>query len=81
MILIEVHVPALDKSYDFECDEQMSVETLVEEMICLIEEKERVKCRDREGRCLYVTGQRRFLNMETGIEKQGINNGDRLVLV
>ncbi|MCM1126868.1 MAG: EsaB/YukD family protein [Lachnospiraceae bacterium] len=81
MILIEVCVPALDESYDFECDEKTAVETLVEEIISLIEEKEKIPCREREGRCLYVSGQGRFLKGEEGMEKQGINSGDKLILV
>lgn len=81
MILIDVQVPALDGSYDFECDEQMQVEKLMEEIISLIEEKEKILCKDKKERCLYVPDQRRFLKMDEGMQKQGIKSGSRLILI
>lgn len=81
MILIEVNVPALDCSYDFECDEQVQVEKLIKEMISLIEEKEKIPCKDRRERYLYIPEQRRFLKMDEELERQGVKSGDRLVLI
>lgn len=81
MILIEVQVPALAGSYDFECDERTQVEKLIKEIISLIEEKERIPCKDRKERYLYIPGQRRFLKMDEELEKQGVKSGDRLVLI
>ncbi|MDE7249632.1 MAG: EsaB/YukD family protein [Lachnospiraceae bacterium] len=81
MILIEVQVPALDGSYDFECIEQTRVDKLIEEMISLIEEKEKLPCKDRTERYLYIPEQRRFLKMDEELGKQGIKSGDRLVLI
>lgn len=81
MILLEVQVPALDGSYDFECDKQIQAERLVEEIISLIEEKEKLPCKDRKERYLYIPEQRRFLKMDEELGKQGIKSGDRLVLI
>lgn len=81
MILIEVQVPALDGSYDFECTELIRVDKLIEEMISLIEEKEKLPCKDRKERYLYIPEQRRFLKMDEELGKQGIKSGDRLVLI
>lgn len=81
MILIEVNVPALDGNYDFECDEQIPGEKLVEEIILLIEEKEKISCKDKRDRYLYIPEQKRFLIMDEKLEKQGIKCGDRFVLV
>lgn len=81
MILIEVNVPALDGSYDFECAKQVQVEKLISEIISLIEEKEKIPCKDREERYLYIPEQRRFLKMDEELERQGVKSGDRLVLV
>lgn len=81
MILIEVQVPALAGSYDFECDGRTQVKKLVREMISLIEEREKIPCRDKKERYLYIPEQRRFLKMDEELEKQGIKSGDRLILI
>lgn len=81
MILIEVQVPALDGSYDFECAKQIQVDKLVKEIISLIEEKEKLPCKDKKERYLYIPEQRRFLKMDEELGKQGVKSGDRLVLV
>lgn len=81
MILLEVQVPTLDAGYDFECDKRTQVKRLIGEIISLIEEKEKIPCKDREERYLYVPEQRRFLKMDEELGKQGIKSGDRLVLI
>lgn len=81
MVLVDVQVPALDGSYDFELDEQIRTEKLIGEIISLIEEKERILCRDRKERYLYAPKQKRFLALDEGLAKQGIKSGDGLILI
>lgn len=80
-MMIDVLIPALDGCYDFELDGEMPAEKVVEEIIALVEKKEKIKCKDRKRRYLYVPEQNRLLKVEDHLLEQGIKSGDRLILV
>lgn len=80
-MLIDVLVPALDGCYDFEVDGEIPAERLIGEIISLIEEKEKIKCRDRKDRYLYDPKQDCLLKPEENLAGQGIKSGDGLILV
>lgn len=80
-MLIDVLVPALDSYYDFEIDEETETEKLTKEIILLIEEKEKIKCRDKKRRYLYAPDQDCLLKPEKNLTEQGIKNGDSLILI
>lgn len=80
-MIIDVLIPALDGCYDFEVDGEMAAEKLVGEMIVLIEEKEKIKCKDQKSRYLYAPRQDCLLKPEGSLTGQGIKNGDRLILI
>lgn len=80
-MIIDVLVPALDGCYDFELDGQVAAEKLTEEIISLIEEKERIRCKDRKRRYLYAPELDCLLRPEENLQGQGIKSGDRLILI
>ena len=49
--MIDVLIPALDRCYDFELDGEMPAEKVVEEMIALVEKKEKIKYKDALPLC------------------------------
>lgn len=80
MILIDVLVPPLDKIYDFEVDENVSAKSLKDNVQKLIEYKEKVMF-SLEERALFLYRVGDFLNENTSLVKQGLIDGDRIILV
>jgi len=80
MILIDVIVPHLERTFDFEVDESMDVESLKDIIEGLIEENEKVRfSRNKRAMFFYRIGD--FLNGNIPLVSQGVRNGDRLILV
>lgn len=81
MILVDIQVPVLDKVYDFELDEETKVELLIEDILELIAEQERLTCRNKGDMYLYALGQERVLEAGKSLKQQGICAGNRLILL
>lgn len=80
MIMIDVLVPPIDEAFDFEIDETAKVSTLREEVEDLImKRKEAVFGTESRELFHYRLGD--FLNENEALNKQGIRNGDRLILI
>ncbi len=94
MILVEVQVPALNRRYDFELDEESHVGDLTDMVTELIREKEGLT-ENREGQgleresltrktekcCFYVLEQERILAEDETLKQQGVGNGNILYLI
>ncbi len=80
MILVDIHVPMLDRVYDFELDEDSKVEMLIEDILVLITEQEHLACKNNKDICLYALGKESVLEAEKSLRQQGICAGDRLIL-
>lgn len=82
MILVEVSVPALGRRYDFELEETTPVSILVREMTEVICQREHCHyAAGRQGLNLYVQEQQRRLAPESTLEQDGIQSGQRLLLL
>lgn len=81
MILVDVQVPALDKIYDFELEEEKQTGQLIDDILYLIGRKEGLYVEKKSGIRLYAFGQERFLDEDKGLWQQGVGNGERLILV
>lgn len=81
MILVDIQVPVLDKVYDFELDEETKVELLIEDILELIAEQERLTCRNKGDMYLYALGQERVLEAGKSLKQQGVCAGNRLILL
>ena len=82
MILVDVFVPAIAKSYDFCIDEAASVSTVLEEiceMICQKEHWPEVQKRGEMTICCLQTASLLPLNASLG--SCGVRNGYRLLLI
>lgn len=80
MIMIDVLVPPIDETFDFEVDEALEVSKLRKEVEKLIaKRKEAVFGMQKRELFHYRLGD--FLNEEESLQNQDIRNGDRLILI
>lgn len=82
MILVDIYVPSVDKTYDFHLDENARVRTILEEVVEIIGQMERTSLTgdpaelllcDRQGRCP--------LPEKATLRDCGIRSGSSLLLV
>lgn len=81
MILVDVQVPSLDRTYDFELDETLPVDGLTEKMVTIIKEKEKLQAVSGEKMYLFALGRERLLNGAFSLKEQGIVTGEKLILI
>ena len=81
MITVDISVPVIGKTYDFSIDENTSVETITEEIVDLIIQKEAYGFQDGTGMHLFFADKRLLLNPAKSLRSNGVDNGDRLILV
>lgn len=81
MIAVEVIVPALNRSYDFQLDESVRISLLLEEILEMLCRREKRKMPDSFDRfCLgYVDGGI-LLRTDAALQDYQIRNGARLIL-
>lgn len=81
MILVDVQSPVLGEIYDFELEEEVEIEELLKEMLSLIVRKEGIALRDGSGMQLYALRQESLLDKRGTLKGQGVEAGDRLILL
>lgn len=81
MILVDIQVPALDRTYDFELDETLTVKKLTEKIIGIISHKEKVQSPCAEEMYLFALGREMLLNGDFSLKEQGIGTGEKLILI
>lgn len=81
MILVDVQSPVLGEIYDFELEEEVEIEELLKEMLSLIVRKEGIALRDGSGMQLYALRQESLLDKKGTLKGQGVETGDRLILL
>ena len=82
MILVDIYVPSVNRTYDFQLNEQIPICTLVDEiseMICQKEHSKIVGKTDELLLCVFETS--RILNPQYSLEELGVKTGDKLLLV
>ena len=85
-MIVEVFVPALDRSYDIQTGEDNTPVRLAAEVLQLLRrkigEEEKEEEEDRSGRfCLYQDPPGTMLEGGTPLYEQGGHDGSRLILV
>ncbi|MBQ8596385.1 MAG: hypothetical protein IJ409_01215 [Lachnospiraceae bacterium] len=83
MVMVDVEVPALDRIYDFELDEEVDVRELTDTMVLLIVQNEKpgFEAKGQEELHLYALRQGKVLNSRMTLKQQGVQSGDGLVLI
>ncbi|MBR3525125.1 MAG: glutamyl-tRNA amidotransferase [Lachnospiraceae bacterium] len=82
MILVDIYVPAVDKTYDFQLNENVRVDTVIEELSEMVGQKERSALRGRVSELILCDrNSERILKREESLQSAGITNGGSLILV
>ena len=81
MILVDVHALQLEEVYDFEVDEDKTVDELLGDIVSLICKKENKKQKKEGNYYLYALNKECILRGALSFREQGIRSGERLVLV
>lgn len=82
MILVDIYVPALDKTYDFQLDENVRIAELTAEIAEMLMRELRLgENKNIDGFVLCSMGDKVILDDETTLSGSGITNGGKLMLV
>lgn len=81
MISVDIHVPVLDRAYDFELNEELETGRLIEDILILIAREEHLHESEGGNMYFYAVRQEIVLRREETLGNQGVRNGDRLVLI
>ncbi len=81
MILIDVFVPVINRTYDFLLDDDKPVKRIVSEINSQIAEAEAAELHGEEEFWLCDIGKGIILNRDGSLAEQGIAEGTRLLLI
>mgnify|MGYP002509776040 CR=1 FL=1 len=81
MILVDIQSPVMDQVYEFELDEETKIREILKEIVLLIAQKEKVSRKEEEGMQLYALRRESLLDKEGTLKGQGVEAGDRLILI
>ncbi|MDU6631097.1 EsaB/YukD family protein [Lachnoanaerobaculum gingivalis] len=82
MIIVDVNVFILDKFYDFELNEDAKVKEVIEEIVHMVEQKEKTAFTgDIKDMILVDNFRKDILNPDYTLAQQGIDSGWNLSLV
>lgn len=82
MILVDVFVPSIDRTYNFSLDENVALSVLVEELIELVERKEQTSFAGNRTTVSLISGTtRRVLPPHNTLKECGVPTGSTLLLV
>ncbi len=81
MILVDIQMPVIDHTFDFELDENTRVDVLLEDILALAAQREHILCKNSKAMYLYGMEQEAILKKEESLGQQGVRTGDRLILL
>lgn len=82
MILVEVFVPSVDKTYDFQLNENVPAGMVIQEISEMVGQQEKTKIVGEVSKiCLCSQEQERVMRRGRTLAEQGIVTGNRLILV
>ena len=81
MIMVDIYIPEIGQVYDFEMDEEKTVGTVQKEIMELIAEKEKMSLPKDASMTLYALQNAEILCNHRTLKEQGIQSGDKLILI
>ena len=82
MVLVDIFVPAVDKTYNFSLNENTPIEGVIMEITEMIEQKERTKLLgDKDTLNLYSTRTSAALPKANTLSDCYVTSGSRLIMV
>lgn len=80
MILVDILIPAVNRTYDFELDEERTTGEVVEKAAHLTACAEGMKECAADNMFLYAFQRERLLDKALSLKEQGIQSGETLIL-
>lgn len=90
MLLVDISVPAVDKTYNFKLNEEVEISSIIGEIVDMIARKEQTSLRGEEGKSeqelagelsLYYVSRQQVLPRNSTLAECGIPVGSLLMLV
>lgn len=82
MILVDIYVPSVDKTYDFQLSEESEIDTVIEEIAEMIGQKERTRIvgpKEKLLLCNQITME--ILDKHKTLKEYGITTGQSLIFI
>lgn len=82
MVLVDIYVPSIDKTYDFQLNDAVQIEDLIDEISEMIGNKEQTEIvGDVSKLQLYDKRNEHILSKKASLSEYGIKNGDNLIFI
>lgn len=82
MILVEIYIACIDKSYDFRLDKTATIEEIIEEVITVVGQKEEMNLNlNKENLILSIVSKEVIMNRALTLSDYNVKQGMKLILV
>lgn len=82
MILVDIYVPVINETFDFQLDENIFVDSIIDEVVAILGKKMKNDAvADASGFELYGMEREEKINRESTLFAAGIKDGSRLMLL
>lgn len=82
MIIVEVHALSLGRTYEFKLNEDVAANVIIEEISSVICQKEQCAVKgERSELLLVLCDKQQILSSNLSLYENGVQSGDRLMLV
>ena len=82
MVLVEIYVACVDKSYDFRLDTKSVIKDVIDEIIIVVGQKEEIELNiDKENITLSIVSKKIIMNKSLTLEDYNVTQGMKLMLV
>ena len=82
MILVEIYIACIDKSYDFRLEKTATVEDIIEEIITVVSQKEDIALNiNKEELTLSIVSKEIIMNGALTLADYNVKQGKKLILV
>lgn len=81
MIIVDVYVPVIQRTYDFMLEESINVQAAIDEIVEMVCQKEGfVSVNNTAGFNLFLCYSKQMLENNKTLTENGVVTGDRLIL-
>lgn len=82
MVLVEIYVACVDKSYDFRLDNKAIIKDVIDEIIIVVSQKEDIELNiDKENVTLSIVSKKIIMNKSLTLDDYNVAQGMKLMLV
>ena len=82
MVLVEIYVACVDKSYDFRLDNKAIIKDVIDEIIIVVSQKEEIELNiDKENVTLSIVSKKIIMNKSLTLDDYNVVQGMKLMLV